>query len=351
MAKDNTSAQINRLYDFVLAVAASGTTIADYLDLCEQLWCSQDDRPWVAVALARKCSLASEEPDVACTEFLSQKVHEALTLGEMGDMPTVHDIGRFLPTIIQMMSGDVWTEPSDLWRRLVDAVADEFGVRPPEMPGTKTVVTGDRTTGLVSLFSNAIGSPWTPVLNEQLESWRDAPDYIWLLALRDAGTLDAMLGAAQQELSEARLLDQARLLEHMRALPPYDRRRFLVLHNLTTGEDNLAEPAVDSKTATITWEFKIPIEGTANVQLTVGGRIMGNISLARTPVGHITVQKTTGLCQALVPAPDTTLVVKRAAASRDEGRSRLTAKMEGVLEAVPDGALLKLVWRSEGGES
>lgn len=351
MAESTAHSYINRLYDFVLALATSGTTIADYLDLCEQLWSSEQGRPWVVAALMRKSSLADEEPDTACVEFLSKKVHGALNLARTENAPTTHDIGRFLPTIIQLMPGNAWAKPEALWGQLLNSIVDEFGITPPKTLDGGPACVEAKKSGLASLFANTIGSPWNKALNEQLDTWREDPDYMWLVALRDAKAMDAMLGAARRQSSTACLLDQAGLLEHLGEMLPFDRRRFLVLHNITTGENILTDPVVDPSTSTIMWRFKIPIEEGASVRLAAGNRVIGDIALARTPAGHITVQKTGGLCRPLASDPHTVLVPKRAAASGGESNLRLTTRMEGALEAVPDGVILKLVWRSEGDES
>jgi hypothetical protein len=347
MSTDEINLDVEKLYDFVLALAGSGTTIADYMDVCEKLWNNSFHRPWLITALMRKAGTLIEDPDIACVDFLADKTFKALGCATLIEGPKQDDITECLPTIIQLISDDAWEKPIELWQILLNSLAKEYGIKYPKNPENDHLFFQSKARELAVLFTEAISSPWTKTLEQQLENWRGDHNYAWLVALRHSKGLDRVLEATQQQEKTIASLHASDLFEVMRSMSPFERRRFLILYDSTSEKDILTDPIIDSDTSAINWRFKIKVTITTNIDVVIKKQSIGFISLTRTTEGNIIIKRTAGICTNLTSELPTTLVLMQAAADEVKKYAILTPMLKGTFEAVKDGLILEIKWQLE----
>ncbi|MBN2456387.1 MAG: hypothetical protein JXB29_07640 [Sedimentisphaerales bacterium] len=345
MAEDKTNMDVNMLYDFVLALASSGTTISNYLDICEQLWNHPFHRPWLIAALMRKAGTLNEEPDKACIDFLADKTFKAMGFATLAESPKQDDIAEFLSTIIQLMPDDAWAKPMELWQTLLNSLAQEYGVTYPQGSENEHLSSDSKARELAALFTEAISSPWTKTLEQRLENWREDRNYTWLVALRHSKGLDRVLEATRHQEATIASLNAPDLLEVMRRMSPFEGRCFLVLHETTSEKSILTDPIIDSATSAITWRFIIKVPVSVNIDIVIAKQAVGCMSLTRSPEGNIIVSEATGICATLTAELPTTLVPMRAAAVKVKKYVPITPILKGTLEAVPDGLIIEIKWQ------
>ena len=348
MTEDKTNLDANKLYNFVLALASSGTTISSYLDVCEQLWSHPFHRPWLIAALMRKAGTFNEEPDKACIDFLADKTFKAMGFATSAEGLKQDDIAEFLSTVIHLIPDDAWAKPMELWQTLLNSLAQEYGVTNPKSSENERLTSNSKAKELAALFTEAINLPWTKKLERQLENWRGDYNYTWLVALRHSKGLDRMLEATRHQEAAIASLNAPDLLEVMRRMSPFERRRFLVLHDITGEKSILTDPIIDSATSTITWRFIIKVLVSVNIDIVIAEQAVGYISLTKAPEGNIIVSKTTGLCAALTAELPTTLVPMRAADVEVKKYIPITPMLKGTLEAMPDGLIIEIKWQIAG---
>ena len=336
--------KINELQDLIAALSGQNTTIADYLVLCERLWQDPRHRPWLIVAMVRKAAAITNDPDKACIGFLANKISDTLIDVDV-DRRRIHNhLIQFLPEIIQLMSKDVWAEPWALWRSLLNDVSEEFGLAVSHVASEEQVAVDPTIRKLALFFADAIDSEWNDALEKRLKSWQGHPEYDWLIGLRRAAKLDMLLGKVCHDISVPDPLHDLNLLQKLRQMKPYDRRRVLVLYDATKDKHSYSDPTINEVSLVVQWRFEILFGESADLQLLFHQGEIGRLLLIRGSNGSLTMAKITGVFDSLKENQHILLVPARAAAVSLPEYVILTNTLQGYLEPTSEGVELHFKW-------
>ncbi len=336
---------IDQLYDLAAALAGTDTTVLDCLPLCEQLWSDSDHRTWLTAAMICKMATPHREPDTGCEAFLSQKIYDALHQCGFSGLPDPEQIAEVLEAVILLMPAEVWDHPERLWMALLEACRSEFDLNNGQISQATDEISQEAAEA-AGLFVEAIGKAWTTALDEKLEMWRDRPEYSWLAALRNIAKLETLLHVSAFPVE----IDHPDFFDQFVEMTSFQKSQILVLKQPDKNRVYHSEPdpKIDTAISTIEWKFKIPLENSVSLQLIIAQRMVGGLTLSRSPHENLQVQKATGLCQPLAGYPVRELELRRAAATENVYWTPITQSLSCALE--PAHASVVIHFRSHYSE-
>jgi len=344
MTSNASKYSIKKLRDLVVALAGHHTTIAAHVPLCEQLWGDPQHRPWLVAALMRKVSSLLAEPDEVSVEFLASKAHADLVFDQAPKSPTPAQVAEVLSAVVLQMPDEIWSDPGTLWQTLLSALQEEFGLAPSTTIRHEPEPLGPRAHALATVFANAIGRKWTPSLEQQFETWQNEPEFSWLVALRQTVQFDSFLWEARR-VSPAS--EKLQLVYAMVVMSPFERRRFVTVHDSDRGTTVLADPVIDEASGTIRWRFVVPLPQTANLRVAAGTEALGTMLASRSPDGSVSIKAASGVFRTLLTNLSVPLKPVRAAAVAEPPRISLSSNLMGCFQVTRDAMVLDLEWRLE----
>ncbi len=307
-----------KLHDLVVAVASAEGTIADHIDLCQQLWQDATHQPWLSAALMRKLSLF-ERLDEATAGFLAARVQEELPPDVEGGLPDKNTLADALPTLVDLLPEEVWEEPWSAWSNLLAAIHEEYEISAATSHDRAIEVPDEHARAIAAFFAAAVGQPWTNELEDQLRRFVGSPDYSWLVGLQRTGRLMRLLDAGGTVSAESPF-ESGNLAEQLAAMAPSERSRWLRMYSPSNKKTVWAEPEISRGPGTIEWTFTVPLETgpEINLELTVAQQLVGQIRLLRDDHGMVRIEDAGGLLGPLARVFNQPMPAVRAGAQKDK---------------------------------
>lgn len=333
--------QIDDLESLAVVLASRDTSISSHMELCERLWEDPKHRHWLISAMFAKLAVISEEPDRATCEFLAHKIHDVFEAADPHRVPALEDLAEVLPAIIIQLPQSQWEQPQELWSAVLAIVAESFGLplQLRESAGPPDRVADD----VARLWIRAVLYEGDETLEADISAAEGQPGYEWLAGLRKALIFDRTLDHVHRVASTPATLSASLLAEKLRRLPPYERARFLLVHNASNGKEHPASPDIDTDSGEIEWVFSIPFEHSALLELRMEGLPVGTVSVRRIAAeDKLVIDKAAGLLEGICERFPSELSLSWAAATYQQ--RRLSAYISGTVRAAPEGIEIRMTW-------